>query len=60
MLSVLGLAPLPLVIYYGINDGWFRFMAGFLAAWGVLLFMTVIMSFRYMEAQFGKQPGWLE
>jgi hypothetical protein len=49
-LSVLGVLPLPLVIYNGIDDAWIMFMAYFLAGWGVLVFISTLIAFRSMES----------
>jgi hypothetical protein len=50
-ISVLGVLPLPLVIYNGVDDAWITFMAYFLAGWGVILLITTLIAFRHMESR---------
>jgi hypothetical protein len=59
-LSVLGVLPLLLAIYFGIDDSWIMFMAYFLAVWGVLLMITILIAFRHMELRTPKPQGWEE
>lgn len=60
LLSVLGLLPLPISVYYGVNDEFGVMFVRILAAWGVLLLVTTLVAFSYLKSKPPKPQVWGE
>lgn len=54
-LSLLGVIPLPVAIYHRVDDLWGLEMLYALTGWSVLLFVTTLIAFSYIEAMPLKQ-----
>jgi hypothetical protein len=63
LLSILGVAPLPVAVYYRVDSSDALLMLRALAAWSVLLFVTTLIAFAYINTTPSKQrvpEGWRE